>query len=124
MLTRFTAVIATAAFVGGIVLPRALAQPEPSFRTSCAGLRGAIEKLNRSGEGLITIQVEGALRNVFDGALAYLLLCTPPDPQVLCITYSTGGRKTGDKVVLTGNFSQRGADHVLLDSCLPSPPGP
>lgn len=102
----------------------AIAQPPPSFSAPCATLRSAIAKLDRTREGLITIQVEGVARRVhFDGALAYFLLCAPPDPQVLCITYGTGGRKAGDKVTVTGTFTQRDPDFVLLDPCLPNPPG-
>ncbi len=98
----------------------ALAQPEPSFRARCGELRAAIARLDASGEALITIEVEGVLRDArSDGALAYLLMCAPPDPLVLCVTYSTGGRKAGDRTVVTGNFTQRDPDHVLLDPCLP-----
>ena len=100
----------------------ALAQPDPSFRAACSELRAAIARLDRSGDGLITIEVEGVLREArSDGALAYLLMCAPPDPMVLCVTYSTGARKAGDRTVITGNFTQRDPDHVLLDPCLPAP---
>lgn len=54
----------------------------------------------------------------FDGALAYLGVCAPPDPQVLCVTYSTNGRTTGDVVVVSGAYSERGPNHVQLDPCL------
>ena len=102
----------------------ALAQPAPSFRASCGELRAAITTLDRDDEALVTIEVEGALRQVhFDGVLAYLVMCAAPDPQVLCVTYATGGRKVGDRAAVTGAFTQRGPDHVLLDPCLPSPPG-
>jgi hypothetical protein len=50
-----------------------------------------------------------------------MLMCEPPDPQVLCVTYETGGRKRGDRVVLTGSYSRRGPDHILLDPCLHGP---
>jgi hypothetical protein len=99
------------------------AQPEPSFRASCAELRAAIAKLGRVDDALVTIQVEGALtRAHFDGALAYLVLCEAPHPQVLCVTYSTGGRKAGDRVAVVGAFQPRGPDHVMLDPCLPAEP--
>jgi hypothetical protein len=49
-----------------------------------------------------------------------MAMCSPPDPQVLCVTYSTGGRKAGDTVVLSGTYSPRGPDHILLDPCLHS----
>jgi hypothetical protein len=113
---------ATAATCLAIATGAALAQPEPSFRAGCGELRAAIARLDRSSDGLITIEVEGVLRDARSGgALAYLLMCAPPDPLVLCITYSTGGRKAGDHAVITGNFTQRDPDHVLLDPCLPAP---
>jgi hypothetical protein len=128
MIRRYAAVVpihraaAAAATSLAIATGAALAQPEPSFRAGCGGLRAAIARLDRSGDGLITIEVEGVLRDArSDGALAYLLMCAPPDPQVLCVTYSTGGRKAGDRAVVTGNFTQRDPDHVLLDPGLPAP---
>jgi hypothetical protein len=100
----------------------ARAQPEPSFDADCGELRTAIETLGDIGDRLVTIRVKGTLRGVqSDAALAYLLLCAAPDPQVLCVTYSTGGRKAGEQVTVTGTFSPRGPNHVLLDPCLPEP---
>jgi hypothetical protein len=100
----------------------ALPQPEPSFRATCGELRAASRALEGREEELVTIQVVGPLREVrSDGALAYMLMCEPPDPQVLCVTYETGGRKRGDRVVLTGSYSRRGPDHILLDPCLHGP---
>lgn len=97
----------------------ARSQPEPSFQAGCGELRRALASLDPAGEEQITIQVVGTLTMVeSDGALVYLALCAPPDPQVLCITYSTGGREIGDAVVVTGNYNQPGPDHVLLDPCL------
>ena len=123
MLMRFAYVLIVTA-CAALVPKDASAQPPPSFSAPCGALRAAIAKLDRSDEGLITIQVEGVARRVhFDGALAYFLLCTPPDPQVLCVTYGTGDRKAGDKVIVTGTFTQRDPDFVLLDPCLPDPPG-
>jgi hypothetical protein len=123
MSTRPRTIAAFAACVTLLALPRALAQPAPSFRASCAELRAATAALKPDAEALVTIEVEGVLRGVhFDGALAYLLLCAAPDPQVLSVTYATGGRKAGDRTTVTGAFSQRDADHILLDPCLASPP--
>lgn len=113
-----------AALLASALAPAAsLSQPAPSFRASCGELRAAIATLDRGDDALITIEVEGALRQVhFDGVLAYLVVCAVPDPQVLCVTYSTGDRKVGDRATITGAFTQRGPEHVLLDPCLPSPP--
>ena len=105
-------------------IPRdAGAQPAPSFRATCGELRGAVKKLDHDGEGLVTIEVVGALTDVqSDGVLVYMQMCSPPDPQVLCVTYSTNGRKNGDRVILAGTYSQHGPDHIMLDPCLHHPP--
>ena len=101
----------------------ACAQPEPSFSATCGDLRAAVRDLNPASDELTTIQVVGPLTEVLsDGTLAYMTMCSPPDPQVLCVTYSTGDWEVGDTVALTGNYSQQGPDHVLLDPCLHSPP--
>jgi len=119
MLLRST--IAIFAFVLMPAGPQqAVAQPAPSFLAKCGELRKAVVGLKpKDGEELITIEVEGELTTVkSDGALVYLLMCRPPDPQVLCVTYETNGRKAGERVILTGTYSQRGPNHILLDPCL------
>jgi hypothetical protein len=109
--------------IGPSTAPRA--QPEPSFRSTCRDLRASVRQLDSADDALVTIQVVGPLTAVhFDGAVAYMGMCSPPDPQVLCVTYSTDGWKKGDVVVLSGTYSQRGPDHILLDPCLHSPPPP
>jgi hypothetical protein len=113
------AALAASAHVG-----RAEAQPEPSFRSTCGGLRAALNTLDMRGDPLVTIQVEGRLTHVqADEALVYLVLCSPPDPQVLCVTYRTNGRKAGDSVVVVGSYTPRGPNHVQLDPCLHHLPG-
>jgi hypothetical protein len=98
------------------------AQPAPSFRTTCQELRSAVSKLNPKPDDYFTIEVAGTLTDVHsDGVLAYMLMCSPPDPQVLCVTYSTSGRKKGDAVILAGTYSERGPDHIMLDPCLHHP---
>jgi hypothetical protein len=116
--------LGAAALASLVLIPATVrAQPEPSFRSTCADLRSAIGELGRTDEELITIEVVGPLTGVeFDGTLAYLTMCAPPDPAVLCVTYGTGGLDVGDVTALSGSFSQRGPDHVLLDPCLSSPP--
>jgi hypothetical protein len=97
----------------------AVAQPAPSFLAKCGELRKAISNLKQKDDELITIEVEGELTTVkSDGALVYMLMCRSPDPQVLCVTYETNGRKAGERVILTGSYSQRGPNHILLDPCL------
>lgn len=102
----------------------ASAQPAPSFRVSCSGLRSAVLKLAPKDDELVTIQVEGRLTAVHsDGALVYLLLCAAPDPQVMCVTYAENGRKVGDSVVVSGSYGRVGPNHVKLDPCLHHLPG-
>ena len=100
------------------------AQPAPSFRATCAELRGAVQRLNHDGESLVVIEVVGPLTHVQAGEpLAYLVACAPPDPQVLCVTYGTGNFKVGNTAMLTGTFTQRGPNHIQLDPCLHFLPG-
>jgi hypothetical protein len=95
------------------------AQPAPSFRSTCGELRASIQQLDPKPDDYFTIEVVGTLTNVqSDGVLAYMLMCSPPDPQVLCVTYSTSGRKKGESVILAGTYSERGPDHIMLDPCL------
>ncbi len=109
--------LATAAILAGATAARA--QPEPSFSSDCGDLRTAIGNLNPATDELTTIQVVGPLTEVLsDGTLAYMTMCAPPDPQVLCVTYSADERKKGDPVILAGTYSERGPDHMMLDPCL------
>jgi hypothetical protein len=95
------------------------AQPAPSFRAGCDNLRAALRELDPKADDYFTIEVVGTLREVnSDGVLVYMLMCSPPDPQVLCVTYSSNDRKKGDRVILAGTYSERGPDHVMLDPCL------
>jgi hypothetical protein len=113
---------AAGCFAALAIRTTAEAQPRPSFRAACQDLRASIRKLAPKPDDYLTIDVVGTLRDVqSDGALVYMLMCAPPDPQVLCVTYSTSGRKKGDKVVLAGTYSQRGPDHLMLDPCLHHP---
>lgn len=109
--------LASALLLGSNVT--AASQPDASFRSSCGDLRASLAKLDLGDARLVVIQVLGRLTAVrFDGALAYLSVCSPPDPQVLCITYSTNDRKVGDEIVLSGAYEPRGSDRILLDPCL------
>ena len=98
------------------------AQPEPSFRSTCQNLRAAVRALNPKPDDYFTIDVAGTLTDVqSDGVLVYMQMCSPPDPQVLCVTYSTSGRTKGDRVTLAGTYSEHGPDHIMLDPCLHHP---
>ena len=72
----------------------------------------------------MTLQVVGRLTSVrFDGAVALLTLCAAPDPQVLCVSYSTNERRPGEEVVVSGGYEPGGPDRVQLDPCLHFTPG-
>jgi hypothetical protein len=102
--------------------PLASAQPAPSFRATCGELRREIAKLGWTEGELVTFEVVGTLTVVHhDGALAYLGMCKAPDPQVLCVSYETNGRKVGETAVLTGSYIPRGPNHIQLDPCLHHP---
>lgn len=99
----------------------AAAQPDPSFRTTCAGLRGALAALPPvvDEETVVTIQVQGEVTAARkDDAVAYIVVCAPPDPQVACITYSLEGRAVGDRVTVSGAYSPAQPDRIVLDPCL------
>ncbi|CAD5278639.1 conserved hypothetical protein [Bosea sp. 62] len=114
-------------FTGAALLAGTLetrAQPEPTFRTSCSELRTALKSLAGKEGELITIEVEGPLTMVKTGAgVTYLGLCQAPDPRVLCVTYDSNGRNTGERIVVSGSWEQVGPDHVKLDPCLHFLPG-
>ena len=111
--------LALAAVALAVAAP-ASAQPEPSFRVSCGEVRRAIAALP-PGDALVTIQVEGRLTHVqSDAAVTYMLMCAPPDPLVLCVTYASNGRQPGETVLFSGSYVNRGPDHVQLDPCLHS----
>jgi hypothetical protein len=95
------------------------AQPAPSFRSTCQNLRASLQELNPKPDDYFVIEVVGMLKEIHsDGTLAYMLMCSPPDPEVLCVTYTAGDRKMGDSVILAGTYSERGPDHIMLDPCL------
>lgn len=118
--------IAAPALACGVVLGLAIgaeAQPAPSLRATCGELRAGVGALNLDPEALVVIQVVGTLTAVqTDSALTYMAMCAPPDPQVLCVTYTPGERKIGDQVVLSGTVTQPGPNHILLDPCLHARP--
>ena len=99
------------------------AQPAPTFRATCEDLRGALREHRVDGSELVTVEVIGTLTLArSDGALAYFGMCEPPHPRVLCVSYDLGGRKVGDRAILTGSYIPRGPDHIQLDPCLPHDP--
>jgi hypothetical protein len=111
--------IALILFLAALQASTAWAQPAPTFRATCGELRQALRDHRIDGEELVTIEVVGTLTIVrSDGALVYMGVCRPPDPEVLCVTYETGGRKAGERAVVTGAYIPRGPDYIQLDPCL------
>ena len=101
----------------------AKAQPDPSFRTTCDGLRSSIERLAAAKDAYFTVQVVGRLDFVGKSdSVALLGMCGPPNPRVLCVTYTTDAWKIGDLAMVSGTFSEDRPDYIKLDPCLHSRP--
>jgi hypothetical protein len=83
-LTVVAFVVLMASFASGV----AFAQTEPSFQARCSDLKESLVALEGQEKGeLVTIEVVGPLQIVREeGGLAFLGLCGPPDPRVLCIS--------------------------------------
>ena len=71
----------------------------------------------------IDLSVAGNLTAVqTDQALWYLVLCSPPDIRIMCVTYQSNGMAVGDRVIVKGGYRRLDANHVLLDPCLANRP--
>lgn len=116
---RLAGVIAVVA----MALPNPVsAQPAPPFSTTCEGLTGEIAALGPIGDTLVTIEVTGELQLATrDDALAYMGLCGPPQPRILCVTYELNDYRVGDRVA--GAYRRDAPDFITLDPCLHYPPG-
>jgi hypothetical protein len=100
------------------------AQPDASFRATCSELRARLAQLRPEKDAYFTIQVVGEVKYVgADAALAYIGLCEPPGPRVLCVTYTNDDWKIGDTVMVSGAFSEDRPNYIKLDPCLHSRPG-
>lgn len=101
-------------------------ESNPKLFLSCGDLRQSLDGMSASDQTELELSVAGNLTMVeFDGTLAYLGICEPPAPRVLCIAYGTNGLDLGDEIVLSGGlggYSRPDANHILLNPCLPSPP--
>lgn len=113
----------------GLLLPALLvcrpvsAQPAAIFSAECHELREKLLQADIDPDVNTVIEVVGPVADVdFDGALAYIVACAPPDPLVLCVTYTTGGWQPGDIVGISGTYRQVDPDHIMLDPCLHAPP--
>jgi hypothetical protein len=103
-------------------LAAASAQPAPTFETTCGELRAEMKKLGPVDD-LTVIAVRGRLTLAdHSGPLAYMSVCSAPDPKILCVTYGLSGHVVGDDVVLTGSLARVGPDNIMLDPCLNSSP--
>jgi hypothetical protein len=102
---------------GALGLP-AKAQPDPSFRTSCDGLRAKLQELSPKPD-YFTLQLVGRLEFVgTTDSVALLGMCGPPNPRVLCVTYKTDDWRVGDTAMLSGTFSEDRPGYIKLDPCL------
>jgi hypothetical protein len=71
----------------------------------------------------IDLSVDGRLTAVqTDGTLWYLVLCSPPDIRIMCVTYESNGMAIGDRIIVRGGYRRRDDNHVLLDPCLANGP--
>ena len=71
----------------------------------------------------IDLSVVGSLTAVqTDQVLWYLVLCSAPDIQIMCVTYQSNGMAVGDRVIVKGGYQRRDANHVMLDPCLANRP--
>jgi len=95
------------------------AQREPAFRTDCAGLAARLEALKAATGEEPVIEVRDQLRYVgSDDAVAYLGLCEPPAPRVLCVTYKGRDWKVGETVLVSGAFTEGRPGYLKIDPCL------
>jgi hypothetical protein len=113
-------VVAFVALLASLAPIQLSAQPAPSFQARCSELRAAMAALQgREEKELVTIEVIGPLQIVREeNGLAFLGLCGPPDPRVLCITYEANDRQVGDRVVVIGSIHPAGEEFIQLDPCL------
>jgi hypothetical protein len=96
------------------------AERPPASPATCENLAMALKGF-RAPQRRIDLWVSGPLTLVHtDGVLWYLVVCSQPSVQVMCVTYSDNGMKAGERVTLKGAFEQLDPRHVKLDPCLAS----
>ena len=97
----------------------AFSQPEPSLHTTCGALREGLRALPPLGRDIVTIQVTGALAAATaTDAMAFMVVCMPPDPQVVCVAYTRQGRAPGEAITVVGSVNPGTPDRILLDPCI------
>jgi hypothetical protein len=119
-------IVAVLVFLASFVSGPLSAQPAPSFQARCSELKESMAALKGQEEReLVTIEVVGLLEIVREqNGLAFLGMCGPPHPRVLCITYESNGRQPGERVVVVGTIQPTGEDFIQLDPCLHYTPTP
>lgn len=113
-------VVAFVALLASFVSGSPSAQPAPVFQARCSELKESMASLDgQEQREPVTIEVVGILQIVREeGGLAFLGLCGPPHPRVLCISYEAAGRQVGDRVVVVGSVQPTGEGFIQLDPCL------
>lgn len=90
----------------------------PETPATCASLPGWMARLP-DHDGRISMAVTGKLEeSIWDGALAYLVLCPADQMQVVCVTYEPLDPSEGRQVTLAGGVAGADQTQVLLDPCL------
>ena len=111
--------LAATMLAGGVCAFPALSQPEPSLRATCGALRQGLAALPPLGREIVTIQVTGAIAAVTQtDAVAFMVVCLPPDPQVVCVAYTSEGRPPGAVITVVGAVNPGTPDRILLDPCI------
>jgi len=100
----------------------AFSHPEqPAKPASCESIAAQLPD-SIPADSRVDMAITGTVSLVrTDGALWYVAVCSDPGVRVLCVTYSAGDLKPGDKAVLRGGYNRQDKRHVLLDPCLASP---
>ena len=114
-------------------MPQALAAEEPIFDpagpfrigegfadtpASCDTLENWIAHAP-TYDGRFSMTVVGpVVSSHWDGALAFLTMCDPSGPQVICVTYAPHKVDPETPVLLAGGYQQVDEKVVLLDPCL------
>lgn len=111
---------------GGEQSPFAPAEVIPARRAQCHEIKDLVRDVpTPDGLDRIDFAATGPLSLVhFDGALAYLGICSEPDAKVLCVTYSTNDMKVGEIVSMAGSYRKMAPNYIVLDPCLAFRPEP
>ncbi|MER0236609.1 hypothetical protein [Fulvimarina sp. MAC8] len=85
---------------------------------TCDTLQGWMDRAP-AYDGRYSMTITGALASSqWDGALAYLSMCDPAGPRVICVTYQPHEVDPQVSVLLAGGYQRIDEKTVLLDPCL------